>query len=63
MFIFQCKKCDKKKELSKSIIEIVGGCVRTKNAQCKCGSEMVEIEKKEFNGFPNLIRTEPSLKK
>tara|TARA_R110002050_G_scaffold179110_3_gene312322 strand:- start:7215 stop:7406 length:192 start_codon:yes stop_codon:yes gene_type:complete len=63
MFIFQCKKCNKKKELNRSIIEVINGHVRTKNAQCECGSEMIEIEKNDFNGFPNLIRTEPSLKK
>ena len=63
MFIFKCKKCKKTKELSKAIIEIRNGLVCTKNAKCVCGNEMVEIEKKGFNGFPNLIRTEPSLKK
>tara|TARA_R100000935_G_C2749878_1_gene129301 strand:+ start:243 stop:437 length:195 start_codon:yes stop_codon:yes gene_type:complete len=64
MFVFKCKSCDKTKELSKSIIEITSdGKVRTKNAQCECGEEMREIEKKDFGGFPNLIRTEPSLKK
>ena len=63
MFIFKCKKCNKTKELSKSIIEIRNGSVYTKNAKCNCGNEMVEIEKKGFNGFPNLIRTEPTLKK
>ena len=63
MFVFKCISCDKTKELSKSIIEIYDGKVRTKNAQCDCGDEMKEIEKKGFNGFPNLIRTEPSLKK
>lgn len=62
MFKFLCKKCKKTKELSKSIIEIVDGSVRTKNAECLCGNYMVEIEKLN-KGFPNLIRTEPSLKK
>jgi hypothetical protein len=63
MFIFKCKKCNKTKELSKSIIQIRNGSVYTKNAQCECGEEMREIEKKDFGGFPQLIRTEPSLKK
>ena len=64
MFVFKCISCDKTKELSKSIIEITkDGKVRTKNAQCDCGNEMKEIEKKGFHGFPHLIRTEPTLKK
>ena len=63
MFVFKCISCDKTKELSKSIIEIYDGKVRTKNAQCDCGDEMTEIEKKGFHGFPHLIRTEPTLKK
>jgi len=63
MFVFKCISCDKTKELSKSIIEIYDGKVRTKNAQCDCGNEMQEIEKKGFHGFPHLIRTEPTLKK
>ncbi len=62
MFKFICKSCKKTKELSKSIIEIIDGKVRTKNSECKCGDYMVEQEKK-FEGFPNLIRTEPTLTK
>ena len=64
MFVFKCISCDKTKELSKSIIEITkDGKVRTKNAQCECGDDMQEVEKKGFHGFPHLIRTEPTLKK
>ena len=62
MFKFICKSCKKTKELSKSIIEIIDGKVRTKNSECKCGDYMVEQEK-SFEGFPNLIRTEPTLTK
>mgnify|MGYP003650845534 CR=1 FL=1 len=62
MFKFLCKKCKKTKELSKSIIEINDGKIRTKDAKCKCGNYMVEIEK-SAKGFPNLIRTEPTLDK
>ena len=36
--------------------------VRTKNSECECGNYMVEQEK-SFEGFPNLIRTEPTLTK
>lgn len=64
MFVFKCISCNKTKELSKSIIEITkDGKVRTKNAQCECGDDMQEVEKKGFHGFPHLIRTEPTLKK
>ena len=63
MFVFKCISCDITKELSKSIIEITkDGKVRTKNANCECGEYMVEQEK-DFEGFPNLIRTEPTLNK
>ena len=62
MFKFICKSCKKTKELSKSIIQIVDGKVRTKDADCDCGEYMVEVEK-EFGGFPTLIRTEPTLTK
>ena len=62
MFKFICKSCKKTKELSRSIIEIVNLKVRTKDADCECGEYMVEIEKPN-KGFPNLIRTEPTLNK
>jgi hypothetical protein len=62
MFKFICKSCKKTKELSKSIIQIINGKVRTKDSLCECGNYMVEQEKK-FEGFPNLIRTEPTLTK
>ena len=62
MFKFLCKKCKRTKELSKSIIEINDGKIRTKDAECKCGNYMIEI-KKQTKGFPNLIRTEPTLDK
>jgi len=62
MFKFICKSCKKTKELSKSILQIIEGKVRTKNSECECGDYMVEQEK-SFEGFPNLIRTEPTLTK
>ncbi len=62
MFKFICRDCSKTKELSKSIIIIEDGKVKTKDAECVCGSQMIEI-KKEFKGMPSLIRTEPTLKK
>ena len=63
MFKFICKSCKKTKELSKSIIQITDdGKVRTKDSECECGDYMVEQEK-SFEGFPNLIRTEPTLTK
>ena len=63
MFIFICKKCNSTKELSKSIIIIENGKVKTKNADCNnCGNRMQEVRKNR-RGFPNLLRTEPSLTK
>tara|TARA_R110000803_G_scaffold146611_1_gene212354 strand:+ start:993 stop:1187 length:195 start_codon:yes stop_codon:yes gene_type:complete len=62
MFKYHCKKCNIIKEIRNATIVIIDGKVRTKGSECDCGDWMVEIEK-EFTGFPNLIRTEPSLKK
>ena len=62
MFIYYCKKCKIEKKIPKATLEIVDGKVRTKEAKCNCGKYMVEVEK-EFGGFPNLIRTEPTLNK
>ena len=50
-----------KKNLEKATLEIVDGKVRTREAECECGSYMIEVEK-EF-GVPYLIRTEPTLNK
>lgn len=54
--------CGETKNLTKATLEVVEGKVRTKEAKCKCGKYMQEIEK-DFNGFPNIIRTEPTLNK
>ena len=62
MFVFICNNCKKTKQLSKSILTIENGKVKTKNARCICGEEMQEVEKKA-TGFPTLIRTEPTLTK
>jgi len=60
--IFQCKKCGKQKKLLKATLEIFDEKIRTKEASCECGEYMQEVEK-DFDGFPNLIRTEPTLRK
>ena len=62
MIKFQCNSCGEKKNLMRSTIKIIDGNVRTVEALCECGKYMQEVEK-DFNGFPNLIRTEPSLEK
>jgi hypothetical protein len=60
MIKFVCK-CNKEiKELQKATIKVIDGKVRTIEAVCSCGKYMQEFEK-DFNGFPNLIRTEPTL--
>tara|TARA_R100000781_G_scaffold107830_1_gene72181 strand:+ start:72 stop:269 length:198 start_codon:yes stop_codon:yes gene_type:complete len=64
MFKFICKKCKNIKEISKAVLEIVDGKVRTKKTECSCGEWMIEVEKDmERKGFPSLIRTEPTLNK
>ena len=49
MLKYQCKT-----------LEVVHGKVRTREALCECGEYMREIEK-DFDGFPCIKRTEPTL--
>jgi|TARA_R100001594_G_scaffold35124_2_gene64257 hypothetical protein len=62
MIKFICNKCNETKELHKATLVIIEGKIKTKEALCKCGKYMQEVEK-DFDGFPSLIRTEPTLKK
>ena len=62
MLKYICNNCGETKDLMKATLEVVKGKVRTKEALCKCGEYMQEIEK-DFDGFPCLIRTEPTLSK
>tara|TARA_R110000751_G_scaffold46775_5_gene104976 strand:- start:1880 stop:2071 length:192 start_codon:yes stop_codon:yes gene_type:complete len=62
MIKYQCKKCKSQKELTKATLEIIDGKIRTREAKCKCGKYMQEVEK-EFDGFPTLIRTEETLRR
>jgi len=63
MIRFVCKNCKETKELTKATIKIIEGKVRTKEAKCKCGEWMQELEK-DFESFTtNIIRTEPTLTK
>ena len=60
MLKYICKKCNETKDLMKATLEVVDNKVRTKEAKCKCGKYMQEVEK-DFDGFPSLIRTEETL--
>jgi len=63
MLIYQCNKCEIKKQLSKIIMKIIDNKVCHIGSECpQCGEYMQEVEK-EFGGFPNIKRTEPSLSK
>ena len=62
MLNYVCNFCGNTRQLSKATLEVVDGKVRTREALCKCGEYMQE-ESKEFGGFPNIRRTEPSLSK
>jgi len=63
MLIYQCNKCQIKKQLSKIIMKIIDNRVCHIGSECpKCGEYMQEVEK-EFGGFPSIKRTEPSLSK
>jgi len=58
---FICNKCNDTLELAKATIKNIDGKWRTEQAYCKkCNEWMQELEK-DFNGFPSLIRTEPTL--
>ena len=46
----------------RATLKVVNGKVRTKEAKCECGEYMQEVAK-DFNGFPSIIRTEPTLKR
>ena len=54
--------CGASKEITTSTIKVIDGEVRVAEAKCKCGEYMKE-EDTSFTGFPNLIRTEPTLSK
>ena len=65
MLRYKCK-CGKTKDLMKATLECVEGKdgstrVRTKQAKCKCGKYMQEIEK-DFEGMPNIVSNESSKK-
>ena len=63
MINFVCNTCNDTKSLQKAIIKVIDGKVRTQEAYCeKCNDWMQEVDK-DFDGFPSLIRTEPSLSK
>jgi len=62
MIRFICNSCGEVKHLMRATLKVIDGKVRTVEALCNCGEYMQE-EKKDFDGFPCLIRTEPSLSK
>lgn len=57
MLKYRCEKCDVNLNLRTATLVVVNGEVKTKEAKCKCGKYMNEI-KKEFKGWPNIIRNE-----
>ena len=60
MLKYICNKCGETKDLMRATLEIKKGKVRCKQAKCKCGEYMQEIEK-DFDGFPSLIRSDEAL--
>ena len=62
MIKYICNTCGETKHLTKATLKVIDGKVRTVEALCKCGEYMQE-EEKDFDGFPCLIRTEPTLNK
>ena len=63
MIKYICNNCNDTLELQRATLEVIENKVVTKQAYCKkCKVYMQEIEK-DFDGFPGLIRTEPTLTK
>jgi|TARA_R110002012_G_scaffold171906_1_gene336876 hypothetical protein len=62
MIKYICNTCGETKDLMRATLKVIDGKIRTVEALCKCGEYMQEI-KKDFDGFPCLIRTEPTLSK
>lgn len=60
MLNYICNVCGNTRQLAKATLEVVDGKVRTREALCECGNYMQEVSK-EFGGFPNIKRTEPTL--
>ena len=63
MLVYQCTDCEIQVELARAVMKVVDGRVITEGTECpECNEYMQEVEKK-FTGFPNLIHTEPTLRK
>ena len=59
--MYKCKKCKCKKQLNKCTTVLRDGKWVAKEAYCKKCKCYMKV--KPEKGFPELIRTEPSLKK
>ena len=63
MLLYQCNKCEIQIQLTKVVMKVIDGKICNIGSECpECGEYMQEVEK-EFGGFPNIRRTEPSLSK
>jgi len=60
MSLYKCNNCNATREIAKKTIKIINGAAEVVEALCDCGKYMQDTTK--FGGYPNLIRTEPSLK-
>ena len=57
MLKYRCEKCETNLNIRKATMIIVDGKIQTKEAKCKCGKYMNEIEE-EIKGWPTIIRNE-----
>ena len=60
MSLYKCNTCNATREITQKTIKIINGTAEVVEALCDCGKYMKDTTK--FTGYPNLIRTEPSLK-
>lgn len=62
---YKCKECGATRTLQKSTTVRIEDKWVTKEAECTCkeGVYMEQVLTKEHEGIPNLIRTDPTLRK
>ena len=61
MTLYQCPKCNLKKDVTHLSLKIIDGKIVCPETLCKCGQDM--INKENEDGYPDIIRTEPTFRK
>jgi hypothetical protein len=56
--IYKCKKCNVEKHLLKTTLFFVNNELEVKEALCKCGIYMKQVDEEKYKGNPCIIRNE-----